>query len=723
LLFKVSNDLAFHKEEKECINFFLFFFFMSKQVFVLELEDTKISFSTGHLAQMANGSVVAQMGGTSVLSTATMSKNTRDIDFLPVVVNYNEKYYASGMIKSSRFIKRETRPSDDKILMGRVIDRQVRPLFPKHIRNDIQIMATVLSYDKKNEHDILSGIAASASLAISDIPWNGPTANVRVGMIDGTFVLNPTKGQREKSELNLIVATSTEEVLMIDADANQITEEKMLEAIEFGKKYSIKIAKFIDDIAKKIGKEKKNIPAPEQDNEMADFIRENYTEQMRECIFHTPGKLQRFARKDLLSEEAKEAALEKFGEERDMSQFYSLFNTLFGDIIRTSILRDDIRINGRKLDEIRPLSAEVGVLPQVHGSGVFQRGETQGLSVLTLAAPGNEQVLEGIEGEEKKRYMHHYNFPPFSVGECSTRLSTGNREIGHGALAEKSLEKVLPSQDDFPYTIRVVTEILQSNGSSSMASVCGSTLALMDGGVPITAPVAGIAMGLMKDKNTGDFKVLSDLQDEEDSGGDMDFKVAGTEKGIVAIQMDIKTDGISLDIFRIALDQAKKGRLEILKVMLSSLSKPREELSEFAPRLLTLKINPEKIREVIGKGGETINGIINATGVDINIEDDGTVVISSVDREAAEEAKQMVETIVQEPEVGKIYEATVMRIEEYGAFVEIFSGTQGLVHISLISNVRVEKVSDHLKVGQKVRVKLIEIDKMGRLRLSMKHVQ
>ncbi len=707
-----------------CTAYFFFISTMSdQQTFTLQLGDTELMIHTGKLAQMANGSVVAQMGGTTVLGTATISASARDIDFLPVMVNYQEKYYAAGMIKGSRFIKREGRPADDKVLMGRVIDRQIRPMFPKHIRRDMQVMLTTLSYDRVNEHDILAGIAASASLAISDIPWNGPTANVRVGMIDGEFILNPTHDERKKSDLNLIVATSETEIIMIDADANEVSEEKMLEAMEFGRQAGVKIAKFIGEIAQKIGKEKIVIPAPEKDTDIEAFIDANYTEQMRDCIFNMPGKLKRFEKKAEIMEEAKEAAIEKFGEDYDLSDFGNIFNTLFSGIIRKSILNDGVRINGRKLDEVRPLSVEVGLLPQVHGSGLFNRGETQGLSVLTLASPGNEQILEGIEGETKKRYMHHYNFPPFSVGECSNRLMTGNREIGHGALAEKALEKVLPSQSEFPYVIRVVTEILQSNGSSSMAATCGSTLALMDGGVPIKAPVSGIAMGLMTDKETGKFEVLSDIQDEEDAGGDMDFKVAGTAKGIVAIQMDIKLTGIDMEVFKKALQQAKKGRMDIMDAMLAAIPEYRKELSSFAPRLITMKVKQDKIREVIGKGGETINGIIDSTGVEMNIDDDGTIIIASTDAEAGAKAKAMVEAIVEEAEVGKIYDGTVTRVEEYGAFVEILPGTQGLVHVSLISNERVEKVSDYLKVGQKIKVKVLESDKMGRLRLSMKDAQ
>ena len=687
----------------------------------MELDGKHIHIETGQLAQMANGSVLVRCGDTSVLATATMSKGEREgINFLPVMVNYQEKFYAAGMIKGSRFIKREGRPADDKVLMGRVIDRQIRPMFPKHIRRDIQVMLSVLSYDREHEHDILAGIGASAALAISDIPWNGPTANVRVGRINEEFVLNPSPAQREKSEMNLIVACSLNDVIMIDADADEVSEEIILEGIEFGRQHGTKIAQFIAEIAEKIGKTKTDIPAPEKDEELKQFILDGYRDEMEECIYHTPGKLERFAKKDAIAEKAKEAAVEHFGEERDLSQFGDRFNEVFSGIIRQNILEKEIRINERKLDEIRPLECHTGILPRVHGSGLFQRGETQCLSVLTLASPGNEQIIEGVEGEHKKRYIHHYNFPPFSVGECSNRLMTGNREIGHGALAEKSLEKVLPDEKEFPYVIRVVSEILQSNGSSSMAATCGSTLALLDGGVPLKAPVSGIAMGLMTDPETGTFKVLSDIQDEEDAGGDMDFKVTGTKKGVTAIQMDIKITGIAQEIFKVALEQAKKGRLEIMEAMLASVTTKPNELSQYAPRLITLKVDPDKIREIIGKGGETINSIIDETGVEINIDDDGTVVIASTDEEAGEKAKAIVESIVEEPEVGKTYDGTVVRVEDYGAFVEIMRGTQGLVHVSLINDKRVDKVSDHLKVGQKVRVKLLEIDRQGRLRLSMK---
>ena len=696
-------------------------FFPQMKTFSFEVGGQTFTIETGKLAQMANGSVVVSSGETTILATATMSKSARDgVNFLPLMVNYQEKFYAAGMIKSSRFQKREMRPSDEKILMSRLIDRQLRPLFPKHIRRDIQVMLTTLSYDGETEHDMVAAVAASAALAISDIPWAGPTASVRVGLSEnGEFLLNPTHSARENSPLDLVVASSTSDIVMIEAGAKEIPEDKMLEALAFGKKYGIEISKEIAKIAAEIGKPKIEIPAPEVDTEVVAFVEEHYTEEMRKCIFEIPGKLDRFARKAELAAEAAEKAREHFGEDRDLSAVGEAFDGIFKKIIRESILKDERRIAGRRLDEIRPLHAEVGLLKRAHGSGLFQRGETQGLSIATLAAPGNELIIDGIEGDRKERYLHHYNFPPYSVGECSNRLFVGNREIGHGALAERALRAVLPPVEDFPYVIRVVSEILQSNGSSSMAATCGSTLALMDAGVPITAPVSGIAMGLMTDE-AGNFKILSDIQDEEDFGGDMDFKVAGTKKGITAIQMDVKIPGISEEIFRVAFEQARKGRLEILEVMLAAIPEPRPEISPYAPRLLTFKINPDKIREVIGKGGEVINGIIAETGVEINLEDDGTVVIASADGEAAKKAEQMVLDIVAEMEVGKTYDATVVRLEDYGAFVEIKKGVQGLVHISLLKDERVEKVSDVLAMGQQIRVKLLDIDDKGRLRLSLK---
>lgn len=693
---------------------------MESRIFKMPLGDKELVIETGKLAQQTNGSCTVRYGDTVILATAVMSRNVRSgIGFFPLMVNYQEKFYAAGMIKSSRFVKRETRPSDDKILMGRVIDRTLRPLFPKGFYNDVQVMLTTLSYDGENMHDMLSAVAASAALTISDAPFEGPTATVRVGRINDEFVLNPTVAQNEESSLNLVVSSTVENVVMIEAGAEQVLENVMLDGIEFGKKWAQEICKFLLDVQKEVGKEKIEYTVVEKSKDVESFIRENYLEAISDILLAVNGKLDRYVKFDAMKNEIKEK-LEAQGMEEDaLNDVGDCFSNVMKGVVRKNILEKDVRMGGRKLDEIRSLYIETGLLPRTHGSGLFQRGETQGLTTCTLGSPGDAQIIDGIEGESKKTYFHHYNFPPFSVGETSNRLFTGNREIGHGALAERALEYVLPSKDDFAYTIRTVTEILASNGSSSMAAVCGSTLALMDAGVPITKPVAGIAMGMMSDSETGTFKILTDLQDEEDFGGDMDFKVAGTETGITAIQMDIKVKGLTKDMFDQALTQAKKGRLEILAAMNAVISEPKE-MSEFAPRMTTLKINPDKIRMVIGKGGETINGIIADTGVQIDIDDDGTIIITSVDGESSKKAIETIKGLTAEPEVGKVYNnCKVVKIMDFGAFVEFMPGNDGLVHISMISDQRVDKVTDVLKEGQMVNVKLMEIDSQGRKRLSM----
>lgn len=689
--------------------------------FSLTLGDKEIIVETGRIADQADGACTVQCGDTVVLATAVISKMPprEGVDFLPLMVNFQERTYAAGMIKSSRFMKREGRPADDKILISRLIDRSIRPLFPKYLRRDLQVMVYPLSYDEVEQHDMLGAIAASVSLSISEIPFEGPTATVRVGMINGEFVLNPTTEARSKSDLDLVVSSTEDNVVMIEAGANQVSEEKMLEAIAFGKKWAKKICTFIKEIQAEIGKPKMEIEKPESNEEMEKFMEDNFGSEIDKSIFEFPIKLERMARKSEIIVEAEAKAVEVFGEEVNLSNVSKAFHTVFKNKIRGFILNEEKRIAGRKLTEVRPLNTEISVLPRTHGSAIFTRGETQGLSVVTLGGPGDQLITEGIEGEAKHRYFHYYTFPPFSVGDVSNRLSTGNREIGHGALAQRALEPVLPSVKDFAYTIMVNTDIMASNGSSSMAATCGSTLALMDAGVPIKAPVAGIAMGLMTDE-TGNYKILSDIQDDEDFGGDMDFKVAGTKDGITAIQMDIKIKGLSEEIFEKSLTQAKEGRLFILDHMLKTISEPKKELSPYAPRLITMLINPEKIRDVIGKGGETINKIIDQCGVDIDIEQDGTVVITAKDGEGGEKARQWVLNLTEEPEVGKIYDGKVVRIEDYGAFVEILPGQQGLVHISLVSDQRIPDVHSVLKMDQMVKVKLIDIDSQGRLRLSMK---
>lgn len=701
---------------------------MKAQEFRFNLNGKDLIVEVGKLAQQTNGSCTVRLGDTVILATAVMSKEARDgVNFLPLMVNYQEKFYASGMIKSSRFVKRETRPSDDKILMARVADRTYRPLFPKGFHRDIQVMLTTLSYDRENEHDIVATIAGSIALAISDIPFESPTATVRIGLIDGNLVVNPSHEERKISDLDLIVSSDIKNVVMIEAGANEVSEEKMLEAIVLGKLEGQKIVAFINEIQSKVAKEKIEFVADPFNSEIKDYINSNYEDKIMSALYEITNKLERFAYFRSLSKEVTEYFKDKVENESDLKQISELMDKLVKNTVRKNILKNDKRIGGRALNEIRPLYIETALLPRTHGSALFQRGETQGLTTCTLGSPGDAQILDGIEGESKKFYFHHYNFPPFSVGETNNRLYTGNREIGHGALAERALVPVLPSKDVFPYTIRTVTEILSSNGSSSMAATCGSTLALMDAGVPIKTPVAGIAMGLMTDyDNPSNYKILTDLQDEEDMGGDMDFKVTGTKNGITAIQMDIKIKGLADNIFKEALEQARSGRLEILEAMNAVISTSRSELSPFAPRLLTMHINPEKIRFVIGSGGEMINKIIDETGIiSMDIEDDGTLVISSLNGESATKAKTWVEGIVADPEPGKTYEnVKVTKVLDFGAIVEFMPGKEGMVHVSELADSYVAEVSKIVKEGQIVNVKLLEVDKSNnRFKLTMKGVK
>ena len=700
---------------------------MEAKIFKLPLGDKELVIETGKLAQMANGSCTVRLGDTVILATATMGKKPRPgVNFFPMMVNYQEKMYASGQIKGSRFVKRETRPSDDKVLMARFIDRTYRPLFPKEFRLDTQIMLTTLSYDRENEHDIVAAIAGSVALSISDIPFEGPTATVRVGLIDGQLVLNPTMPEREKSDLDLIVSSTTGNVVMIEAGANEVPEAKMLEAIAFGKEAGNKIATFIKSIQDEIGRPKIEFVAPEKNQDIINYVNEHYPEKIMAALYEKPGKLERFGYFAAVGKEVTEALEDKVPEE-DLGQVGDAVNKLVKSIVRKNILENKKRIGGRALDEIRPLHIEAGLLPRTHGSALFNRGETQGLSTCTLGSPGDAQLIDGIEGDTKKSYFHHYNFPPFSVGETSNRLFTGNREIGHGSLAEKAIIPVLPSKEDFPYTIRTVTEILASNGSSSMAATCGSSLALMDAGVPLKAAVGGVAMGLMTDyENPSNYAILTDLQDEEDFGGDMDFKVTGTRKGITAIQMDIKLKSLDDHIFVEALEAAKKGRFHILDEMDKVISQSRPELSEHAPRLLPMQVDPEKIRFIIGPGGEMINKIIAETGVEsIDIEDDGSVVITSLNGESAKKAHIWIKNLVAEPEVGKVYEnCKVTKVLEFGAIVEFMPGKEGMVHVSEITDEFIKDVSTVIKEGQIVNVKLLAIDeRQGRFKLSMKGIE
>lgn len=690
-----------------------------EQIFKFNLAGRELIVETGKMAQQANGSVLMRYGDTTVLVTATASAEPREgVDFFPLTVDYEERLYAVGKIPGG-FIKREGRPSEKAILSARLIDRPIRPLFPEGFRNDVQIIATVLSVDQDNPPDVLAMIGASAALSISDIPFNGPIGAVSVGMVDGKLIINPNQEQSQKSQLKLVVAGTKEAVLMVEAGANEVSEENMLEAIKLGHQEIKKIVEFLEEIVDKIGKPKMELNLYTIDKEIEEKVREFAAGKIINAI-QTSDKLEREDNINKVNEETlsyfKDIYQESFDEvEKDIKD--ALYK-LLKENVRKMILEESIRPDGRQLDEIRPISCEVGLFKRVHGSGLFTRGQTQVLTVATLGALGDVQILDGLGLEEFKRYMHHYNFPPYSVGETRFLRGPGRREIGHGALAERALEPMIPSEEEFPYTIRLVSEVLSSNGSTSMASVCGSTLALLDAGVPIKAPVAGVAMGLIKGENK--VAILTDIQGIEDFLGDMDFKVAGTEKGITAIQMDIKIQGISEDILKEALEQARKGRLFILQKMKETISEPRPELSPYAPRIVSINIDPEKIRDVIGPGGKTINKIIAETGVKIDIEDDGKIFIASVDENSAQKAVKIIKKLVADVEVGKIYLGKVIRTTNFGAFVEILPGKEGLVHISKLEKGRVNKVEDVVNVGDEILVKVTDIDKQGRINLSRK---
>ena len=692
--------------------------------FETELAGRKLVIETGKLAGLANGNVVVKYGDTVVMVNVTASKEPKEgIDFFPLSVDYEEKLYAVGKIPGS-FQKREGKPSDKAILVSRAIDRPLRPLFPKDFRNDVVVVATVLCVEQDNSPEVAAMIGASAALSISDIPFGGPTAAVNVGLVNGEIIINPTEAQREVSDLTLTVAGTVDKVAMIEAGANEVSDETMLEAIKKGHEEIKKICKFISDIQKEIGKPKFEYKSFEVDHELYDFIAENFTEKMKQAVQEV-DKDTRDNNVAELSEEITKAVAEKIGEESAEERAQEIGEAIYKlekKCVRDMIFYEHKRVDGRAIDEIRPLSCEVGLLPRTHGSALFTRGQTQVMSVVTLGMMSEEQELDGIDTETTKRYMHQYNFPGYSVGEAKTSRGPGRREIGHGALAEKALVPVIPSKEEFPYAIRVVSEVLSSNGSTSQASICGSTLALMDAGVPIKRPVAGISTGLVTNpENPDDYVMLTDIQGLEDFFGDMDFKVGGTEKGITAIQVDIKVDGLSYKIIEEAFERTRKARQYILdEIMKPQIDKPREEISKYAPKIITTQINPDKIKDVIGKGGETINKIIDETGVKIDIEDDGQVFIYSADQEKAEKALDLIEDIVREFEVGGIYYGTVTRTTNFGAFVDIGGGKEGLVHISKISKERVKNVEDFVKVGDKVPVKVIEIDEQGRINLTMK---
>lgn len=674
-----------------------------------------LSITIGKVAEQTNGECLIRTGDTILLVTAVASDKPREgIDFFPLICDYQEKLYAVGKIPGG-FIKREGKASDKAILISRQMDRPLRPLFPENFYNDVQVIATPFSVDEDNEPDCMTTIGASIALGISDIPFYGPVAAVSVGYVDGKFIVNPNKDEREKSSLDLTVAGTADAINMVEAGANELSEDEMLEAMMVAHAEIKEICGFIQTIIDDIGKEKMEV-CEDVETELQRKIKDKYTEDIKNSI-RTTDKVQRENDINEIEEKCKEDFLEEFPESED--EIHKTVDSIMKKEVRRMISIDKIRPDGRKMDEIRPLSAEAGLLPRAHGSGLFQRGQTQVLSVLTLGSPGEEQVIDSMNREEiTKRYIHQYNFPPFCVGDIRPLRGPGRREVGHGHLAERALIPVLPDTNDFPYTIRVVSEVLSSNGSSSQASICGSTLSLMDAGVPIKKPVAGIAMGLIKEENS--ISILTDIQGLEDHLGDMDFKVAGTKDGITALQMDMKISGINKEVLEEALADAHKARLKILDVITSAIDKPREDLSKYAPRIFSIDIDPEKVRDVIGSGGKTINKIIDATGVKIETEDDGHITVASNDGESGKKAIQMIKSIVTDPKAGDIYEGEVKRIMNFGAFVEIAIGKEGLLHISQIDTKRTEKVEDVLKIGDKVRVKVTEIDRQGRINLSRK---
>ncbi len=713
---------------------------MEPKTFTADIGGRKLEISTGQLAGQAGAAVTVRYGDTVVLATVTMSKTQREgIDFFPLMVDYEERLYAAGKIKSSRFMKREGRASDDAILTSRVVDRSIRPLFDDRMRNDIQVVITVLSWDQENDADILAMIGASAALHMSNIPWLGPIGAVRVGRVGGEWVLNPTYEARAKGDLEIILAATKDEHVMIEAAANEVDEQSILDGLEFAHKHVRKVIDLINQLQKEFGKVKIKADM----TELTEAEQAAHEALKAKVLAFAAGKLRAIWKQS--NKIAREEAILKLTTDLDeqlkadndvakeqRTDGRHILELELDAEARKMVLEEEIRVDGRKLDEVRPLAALVGLIPRTHGSGLFDRGETQVLSLVTLGSPGDEQTLDGMELTGKKRYMHHYNFPAFSTGETKPLRGPGRREIGHGALAEKAMLPVIPTKEEFPYTIRVVSEVLSSNGSSSQASICGSTLSLMDAGVPIKAPVAGIAMGLITDLTTKKYKVLTDIQGIEDHAGDMDYKVAGTAKGITAIQLDIKLGGIPASVSKDALAGAKKARLKILAVMAQAIAEPRKELSPYAPRIITIHIDPEKIREVIGKGGETINKIIDECGgadvIKIDLEDDGQVYITSTNADMANKAKDWIENIVKDLVVGEVYDGVVtdiirdrMRGNEIGAIVEVLPGKDGMVHVSNISMNHVVNVSDVLHIGDKVKVKVMEVDAVrGKVSLSMK---
>lgn len=698
--------------------------------FEAEFAGKKLTIETGNLAFLATGAVTVRYGDTVVFASAVVAPEPKpDQDFFPLLIDYEERMYAAGKISGSRFIKREGRPSEKAILTCRLIDRPIRPLFPKGYRNDVQVVVMPLSVDMEHEPDIIGIIAASSALMLTGAPFEGPVAGIRIAQIDGKLVPFPTNSEQESSTLNLTVAGTKDAIMMVEAGAQEVSEDTMLEALQLSIDSWRPVIELQEQMVKEMGVQPQKYDLFKADEELTAKIEQFLDGKLGQYVRHTDG----LKRQDSINE-LREAVLTEFGplpaemeddkERFPAGQVKEAFTKAIDNEIRRAILEDGERPDQRKTTEIRPISGAAGVLPRTHGSAIFTRGTTQALTLTTLAPTSFAQLIDTMEEDTSKRYMHHYNFPPYSTGEARPLRGTGRREIGHGALAERALEPMIPAMEDFPYAIRVVSEILSSNGSTSMASVCGSTLSLMDAGVPLKRPISGIAMGLVIDHaNPGKYIILSDIQGAEDFAGDMDFKVAGSSEGITALQMDIKVKGITVDIMRDALAQAKEGRAHILGEMMKILPEVRSEMSPFAPRITKITINPEKIKEVIGKGGETIRRITEETDTQIDIEDSGLVMIYSEDAEKAARAKEWIESITADPEVGKIYDGTVVKLMEFGAFVEFMPGREGLVHISQIADHRVEKVSDELNEGDKIKVKLLEKDDKGRFNLSKKAAQ
>ena len=688
---------------------------MAYQKVEVEFNGQPLTIETGKVARQADGAVIVTYGETKILCTAVSAKKMREgQDFFPLTVNYAEKFYASGKIPGS-FFRRERGSSERETLISRLIDRPMRPLFPKGYMFETQIMPTVISADLVNDPDTLSMVAASAAVVVSDIPFDGPVAGIRVGRVNGELIANPTLQQMEESDVEIVIAGSKDAVMMVEGEAEFLTEEEMLDAIFFGHESLQPFLAVQEELAKLVAKEKREFIIPEQDEALLAKVYEVAEEQVVEAV-KIQTKQDRYAALADNRVRVQELLAEEFeGREEEIA---TALGSLEKMVVRRMVTRDRIRIDGRDMETIRPITCEVGVLPRAHGSALFTRGETQALVTSTLGTASDEQRMDNIQGMEMKKFMLHYNFPPFCVGETSMRLFPGRREIGHGMLAERSASKVLPKHEDFPYTIRIVSDILESNGSSSMASVCGASLSLMDAGVPITEPIAGIAMGLIKEGD--DIAVLSDILGDEDHLGDMDFKVTGTAEGVTALQMDIKISGVTKEIMQKALQQAKDGRIHILGEMAKAIAAPRKELSEHAPQITSIKVKSDQVRTVIGSGGKNIRGIIDATGCAIDIQDDGTINIASSDGAAAKQAIKMIRDLTQEAEVDKLYMGTVKKIMEFGAFVEIFSGTDGLVHVSELANERVRNVTDVLNEGDKVLVKCIGIDRQGKIKLSRK---